>query len=151
MTTYAAVRLRVLSVCGNTNLGNTRCSQAETDVLAQNAVVLRYAVHFILTQRAQKNASFSGISIYVLAHLQLARRLEYLPLTTAVMRQAALFWEQAWQQSQPTASNEALDGDMILAVQAITLGVPDVVIATTNVGHSSRFVPAVVWQSITSA
>ena len=42
------------------------------DVLAQNTAVLRYAAHLILTKRAQKNASFSGISVYVLAHLQLS-------------------------------------------------------------------------------
>jgi hypothetical protein len=41
------------------------------DVLAQNTVVLRYAAHFILTQRAQKRTLFSGKLIDVLAHLQL--------------------------------------------------------------------------------
>ena len=40
---------------------------------------------------------------------------------------------------------------MILAAQAATLGFPDVVIATTNVGHLSRFVRAELWQQITSA
>jgi hypothetical protein len=40
---------------------------------------------------------------------------------------------------------------MILATQAMTLGVADVVIATTNVGYLSRFAPAALWQSITSA
>jgi hypothetical protein len=48
------------------------CSQAETDVLAQDAVVLRYAAHSILKKRAQKNALFSGISVYVLAQLQVS-------------------------------------------------------------------------------
>ena len=48
-----------------------RYSQAETDILAQNTAVLRYATHFILTKRAQKNASFSGIGVYVLAYLHL--------------------------------------------------------------------------------
>jgi hypothetical protein len=38
---------------------------------------------------------------------------------------------------------------MILVAQALTLGMADVVIATTNVGHFGRFVPAEVWQSIT--
>ena len=47
------------------------CSQAGKDILAQNAVVLRYAAHFVLIQRAQKNASFSGINIYVLAPLHI--------------------------------------------------------------------------------
>jgi len=77
--------------------------------------------------------------------------LEYLPLTTVAMRQAALFWAQARQQGQPTADNKALDGDVILAAQAITLGIADTVIATTNVGHLSRFVPAALWPDITAA
>ena len=45
---------------------------AERDVLAQNTAVLRYATHFILKKRAQKNASFSGIGVYVLAPLHVA-------------------------------------------------------------------------------
>lgn len=75
----------------------------------------------------------------------LARLLDYLPLTTAAMRQAAVFWAQARQQGQPTANDKALDGDVIPAVQAPTLGATDVVIATTNVGHVSRFAPAAFW------
>ena len=81
----------------------------------------------------------------------LARLLEYLPLNTAAMRQAAVFWAQARQQGQPTAGDKTIDGDMILAGQAMTLGAPDVVIATTNVGHLSRFAPAELWQNVTSS
>jgi predicted nucleic acid-binding protein len=81
----------------------------------------------------------------------LARALEYLPLTTAAMRQAALFWAQARQQGRPTASDKAIDGDVILAAQAVTLGAPAVVIATTNVGHLSRFAPAELWQNVTTS
>jgi predicted nucleic acid-binding protein len=80
----------------------------------------------------------------------LASRLEYLPITTAAMRQAAVFWAQARQQGQPTADDKALDGDVILAAQAMTLGVADVVIATTNVGHLSRFAPAALWPDLTT-
>jgi len=80
----------------------------------------------------------------------LADLLEYLPLTTAAMRQAAIFWAQARQQGRPTADDKALDGDVILAAQAMTLGVADVVIATTNVGHLSRFAPAALWPDITA-
>ncbi|WP_375501937.1 hypothetical protein [uncultured Nostoc sp.] len=64
------------------------------------------------------------------------------------MRQAALFWAQARQQGQPTASDKTIDGDIILVAQAITLNVTDVAIATTNVGHLSRFVSADLWQNI---
>lgn len=80
----------------------------------------------------------------------LANRLEYLSLTTAAMRQAAVFWAQARQQGQPTADEKALDGDVILAAQAMTLGVADMVIATTNVGHLSRFAPAALWPDLTA-
>ena len=79
----------------------------------------------------------------------LANQIEYLPLTTAAMRHAAMFWAEARQQGQPTADDKALDGDVILAAQAATLGVTGVIIATTNVGHLSRFAPAAMWQEIT--
>ncbi|NJK53813.1 MAG: type II toxin-antitoxin system VapC family toxin [Acaryochloris sp. RU_4_1] len=79
----------------------------------------------------------------------LAKFLEYLPIETAVMRQAAQLWAQARQQGQPTAGDKTIDGDMILVAQAMTLGVLDVVIATTNVGHLSRFIAAELWQNIT--
>jgi predicted nucleic acid-binding protein len=78
----------------------------------------------------------------------LANLIEYLPITTAAMRQAAQLWSQARQQGQPTAGDKTIDGDMVLVAQAVTLGEPDVVIATTNVGHLSRFIAAELWQNI---
>lgn len=78
----------------------------------------------------------------------LGRLLEYLPITTAAMRQAAVFWARARQEGQPTAGDRTIDGDMILAAQATTLGAGSEVIATTNVGHLGRFVAADLWQNI---
>jgi hypothetical protein len=81
----------------------------------------------------------------------LKRTLEYLPLTTDAMLQAAAFWAQARQAGMPTAPDPALDGDVILAAQAAILarsGPDPVMIATTNVGHLSRFAPAHLWHSI---
>jgi len=79
-------------------------------------------------------------------------RLEYQPLTTATMLKAAEFWAEARQTGKPTASPEALDGDVILAAQASLIaesqGDRMVVIATTNVGHFERFVNAKHWQAI---
>lgn len=84
-----------------------------------------------------------------LAHLdRFIASVEYLPLTTSTMRQAAQFWADARQQGQQTAHDKNIDGDCILAAQAATLGVSDFVIATTNVRHLTRFVPAELWQSI---
>jgi predicted nucleic acid-binding protein len=78
----------------------------------------------------------------------LAARLEYLPLTTGAMRRAAELWALARQQGQPTAADPELDVDVILAAQALTLGASQVVVATTNVGHLARFVPAELWQNL---
>jgi predicted nucleic acid-binding protein len=74
----------------------------------------------------------------------------YLPITTAVMLKAAQLWAQARKAGKPTADNAALDGDVILAAQAAILidEGADVLIATSNPGHLSIFVPAAEWQSI---
>jgi predicted nucleic acid-binding protein len=79
----------------------------------------------------------------------LAVTTEYLPLTTAAMRKAAELWAQARQTGQPTSGDKTIDADMILVAQALTLGVADVIIATTNVAHLGRFVTADAWQNIT--
>jgi hypothetical protein len=81
---------------------------------------------------------------------QLKADFGYVALTTATMLQAAVYWAQLRQQGRPTAPDLALDGDVILAAQAALLigGGHSVVIATTNVGHLSRLVPADLWQNI---
>lgn len=73
----------------------------------------------------------------------------YLPLTTEAMRHAAHLWAQARQQGQPTADPHALDIDVILAAQALRAGLPaGYVVATTNLAHLSRFVPAEAWSNL---
>jgi predicted nucleic acid-binding protein len=74
-------------------------------------------------------------------------RLDYLPLTTDAMRLAAELWAQVRIGGLPTASDAALDGDVILAAQALRLNTP-VVVATGNPGHLIRFVPAELWTNI---
>lgn len=78
----------------------------------------------------------------------LAQQIEYLPLDTHMMRLAAALWAQARNLGQQTAPDPALDGDVILAAQALSLGVP-VVVATGNPAHLARFVPAADWSTIT--
>ncbi|MEO1393249.1 MAG: PIN domain-containing protein [Cyanobacteria bacterium J06634_5] len=78
----------------------------------------------------------------------LAQVIEYLPISTEAMRHAAKLWAQARQQGQPTAGDKTIDGDMILIAQALTLPVENVEIATTNIGHLSRFTTAALWQNI---
>src|SRR5207248_6462165 len=64
---------------------------------------------------------------------------EYLAITTPVMRRAAELWAFARQTGQPTAGDNTIDADMILVAQAESLNDPNTIIATTNVGHLSRF------------
>ncbi len=81
---------------------------------------------------------------------QLKRTIGYLPISTQAMLLAAELWAQARNQGYPTADDKALDADVILAAQASTLNDTgdDPVIATTNVGHLSRFAQADQWQNI---
>jgi toxin FitB len=76
--------------------------------------------------------------------------LGYMPITTEAMLKASEFWAQARQQGQPTAHDQALDADVILAAQAAVIAEAgyDVVVATSNVKHISRFVSAQLWQEI---
>ncbi len=80
----------------------------------------------------------------------LVTTLAYLPLTTAMMRQAAVFWAEARRQGRPTADDKALDGDVILAAQVVltATGYGDAIVATENVGHLARFVTAYAWWDI---
>lgn len=78
----------------------------------------------------------------------LAQRLEYLEITTATLRRAAELWASARHAGQPTAGDDTIDADMILAAQAESLGSPNTIIATSNVGHLTRFSQADEWTRI---
>jgi predicted nucleic acid-binding protein len=72
---------------------------------------------------------------------RLQAKLLYLPLDSEVMDQACSMWAHVRNAGLPTAQNESLDGDAILAAQAwvATRGTKRVIIATTNVAHLARF------------
>lgn len=74
----------------------------------------------------------------------------FIPLTTAHLEMAALLWGESRRAGLPTASADALDGDVILAAQVLSLGLSssDYIVATTNVRHISRFVPCDEWTNI---
>ena len=74
----------------------------------------------------------------------------YLPLTDRALRLASKLWAQARRQGKPTADPKELDGDVLIAAQALDTGIPfsDFVIATVNVGHLSVFAPAMLWSDI---
>lgn len=76
--------------------------------------------------------------------------LHFLPISSPAMLLAAELWANSRQSGLPTGDPKKLDIDVILAAQALTLSVPmsDLIVATSNVGHISRFVPADLWNNI---
>jgi len=79
----------------------------------------------------------------------------YVPLTTDMMLKAARLWAYVRNIGLPTADKKALDGDAILAAQAhlVSADIEEIIIATENYKHLSRFDTATVkakeWKDIT--
>lgn len=76
---------------------------------------------------------------------QLKELLVYLPIDTPTMLHAASLWAEARKIGKPTAADKALDGDVILAAQALLV---DAVVATDNVKHLDLFVTTQKWSEI---
>lgn len=130
------------------NPESQQCKQWLVDLLAQGVRVL---VSEIADYEVRRELLRAGRTRGVMHLDQLKATSGYVPITTTTMLQAAEFWAQARRQGQPTAPDLALDADVILAAQALVLAQQEndtVVIATTNVGHLARFVPAQRWQDI---
>lgn len=79
-----------------------------------------------------------------------ARPDRFLPLTSSALRLGAKLWAQARNAGMPTADMKELDCDVLIAAQALDMGLEttDFVIATVNVRHLALFAPAEVWQNI---
>ena len=79
---------------------------------------------------------------------------DYLPISTAAMREAARLWAEVRNAGLVTAPPLALDGDTVLAGQVLAWcaaeGVPlsDTRTASVNVRHLARFVPSDTWENI---
>lgn len=73
----------------------------------------------------------------------------YLPVTTEVMHLAAELWAKARNGGWATA-DKALDGDVILAAQALMLrpASANLTIVTPNFAHLSRYASAQEWKDI---
>ena len=91
-----------------------------------------------------------GMARYARRLDDLVETLTYQPLNTVAMRRAARLWGEARRSGQKTASDRALDVDVILCAQAQLLEVAEhaLVVATTNVRHLAPFVDAAEWEAI---
>lgn len=81
---------------------------------------------------------------------ELKDNIAYAPLNTRVMLRAARLWADARKSGLPTAPEDRLDVDVILASQALDFAEDGegAIVATTNPRHLSRFVDARDWQGI---
>jgi predicted nucleic acid-binding protein len=66
----------------------------------------------------------------------LSTTLEYLPIITAQIHSAAQLWAQARNSGMPSASKDALDGDVILAAQALSV---QATVVTSNRKHLAAY------------
>ncbi len=75
----------------------------------------------------------------------------FLSITDAALRLGATLWAQARNAGTATANPKELDGDALIAAQALTTQLPlsSFIIATGNVGHLVQFAPADLWTNIT--
>jgi predicted nucleic acid-binding protein len=75
----------------------------------------------------------------------------YLPFTDTSLHLAVTLWAQSRNRGTPTADPKELDCDVLIAAQALDLGLhtSQVVVATMNVGHLAQFVSAKLWIDIT--
>src|SRR5438105_2698125 len=76
----------------------------------------------IADYEVRRNLLLTGLLKSVERLDQLKNTLIYLPLNTQVMLKAAELWAEARKAGQPTADPQALDGDVILAAQALEAG-----------------------------
>ena len=129
--------------------GNARCLRwAQSLVAAGHRVIIPEIADYEVRRELLRLGKTKG-----LARLDVLKGVfYYAPLTTDVMLRAAELWADVRRRGLPTAAPEALDGDAILAAQALMAGGPadTVIVATSNVGHLGRFVDARIWDQIAS-
>ena len=134
---------------GNPPTITDHCRQWVFDCIAAGNIVRVPAIIYYETLRELERLNASA-QIQRLKAFCFTDPNRFLPLETADLEEAAKLWAQSRHTGMPTASPDALDGDVILAAQTLRLGLQkaDYVVATTNVAHLRPFVSAELWTSI---
>jgi predicted nucleic acid-binding protein len=122
-------------------------------LIAKGIVVVTSCICDYEVRRSLILNSLRGISSEGINNLnELKNIIEFLPLSEAILQEAAQIWAKARNQGMPTADDKSLDADVIICAgwQLLTEEFPGryIVIATTNVKHLSRFAEAEEWQNI---
>lgn len=131
--------------------GRPRADQCRQWAKDLAAVGVKVVVPEIADYEVRRELIRAGATAGIRRLDQVKITLDYEPITTAVMLRAAELWAVARRAGRPTAAPDALDGDCILAAQALLAAGPGdmVAVATENVGHLAQFVDARPWERIT--
>jgi len=76
---------------------------------------------------------------------ELTRELTYVPMATSTWRAAAKLWATLRNAGTVPAASHALDGDVLIAAQALAEGAS---VVTPNVRHFEAIVPALAWRAV---
>ena len=145
----------VLGILANPNKkGEARdCEQWLYGLLSKSVTVVTsdicdYEIRRSLILESRRNPNIN--SIENLDELQ--NIINFLPLTTEVLNQAAYLWAESKNKAIPTADDKNIDVDIIICAhwKLLTAEFPgrNIVIATTNTKHLSRFTQAQKWNEI---
>ena len=115
--------------------------------LAGHNVMVPAVVYYEVLRELELRQAHSQIARFKKFSLHPAR---FIALLSVHLETAAQLWAQSRRAGKPTSDPKELDVDVILAAQALNLNLAtsDFIIATTNPGHLSRFVPAELWSKI---
>ncbi len=103
-----------------------------------------YELRRELLRHAMKNKQETSRSLERLDSL--VRLFDYLPLDTPTLRETARLWAKVRNAGRPTADPHALDGDVILAAQALMA--KGIVVTYNTVHFSFLKVPARDWTEL---
>lgn len=68
----------------------------------------------------------------------------FIPLTDRMLADAAKLWAEARRRGKSTAADSSIDGDVILAAQALSVGAT---VVTENIRHLSRYCNTTTWRT----
>ena len=102
--------------------------------------IVDYEVRRGLTEKALRDSSCKSLERLE----RFSQRIDYLPLTTQMWRAAAKLWAEQRINGTPTAPSYSLDGDVLLAAQANSIGG---VIVTENIRHLDRMAKVQNWNT----
>jgi predicted nucleic acid-binding protein len=99
----------------------------------------------ITDYEVRRSFLLSGLNASLTRLNALKQTLIYEPISTPVMLKAAELWAEARRRGRTTADPKELNGDVILAAQALSVGG---IVVTDNKGHLEQFVEAKTWQEL---